>query len=534
MKERRLPLSRNSLRALHGLRERFLAALPVPLLALLAAYIGIRSLFWDTYPIWDGMVLYYSILNAYDHPFDLLNYSSDGHLCQGFYLFMQPFWWWFGRNFVRFNIWLTIFSCLSIIAFYHLLRRFTRCPPGAWETAAATALFAFHPTILSNMVQFNLDMGVVTFLLLYWLALAHGRKFTAAGFAALTLFSKEPAILLLPLPFLFCLLSQERGQRLRWCIRHAIVLAVPYLMLVALLYYKVMVRGQPAFWVNGIIAQPDMLPAVLNLFSLSDLQKEAFVMIAMNFQWVFFLLWAGLLLAARHAQARRISLLLALVTLLSIVVVTRITPFSNLRYVMVTVPPTLLGVLTLLPCVVKKQAARLSICGALLAVLAAQDVRTVDPLPRAYFGTFSVGSHDMLAMLGQQCPSRLYGRDQLVYNLEYLKFAQASAEVVRIIRPDPRSVIVAPETSLWYMWPTIRPDTLKPSFQWGLNPQYVTVESLLAQPALPPIAYIVKFPFCNCEGYFEPLLELYRKRTSILRDDGGVRTEIIRLADPVR
>ena len=55
---------------------------------LAAAYLAARSQFWSISPIYDSRWNYEALLAAKQAPFDLLNYTVDGHLSQGFMLLM--------------------------------------------------------------------------------------------------------------------------------------------------------------------------------------------------------------------------------------------------------------------------------------------------------------------------------------------------------------------------------------------------------------------------------------------------------------
>jgi hypothetical protein len=62
--------------------------------------------------------------------------------------------------------------------------------------------------------------------------------------------------------------------------------------------------------------------------------------------------------------------------------------------------------------------------------------RTVDPLSKWTFGTIQFGDHDLLKMGGiRRLPAHgrltYYGRDQLVYNLEFMKFGELAEAAVR-------------------------------------------------------------------------------------------------------
>ena len=88
--------------------------------------------------------------------------------------------------------------------------------------------------------------------------------------------------------------------------------------------------------------------------------------------------------------------------------------------------------------------------GALTLVSA---VRTVDPVSRSLYGTFAVGEHRMLRMTsitGECCG---YGRDQLVYNLEFASLQRAVRMALTSVAPAVSStadsvVVVVPDSAV--------------------------------------------------------------------------------------
>jgi hypothetical protein len=170
----------------------------VPLLVVIAVYCVVRSFYWNCQPIGDGACYYQGLLNANEAPFDLLNYTVDGHICQGFFLLMSLPYRLIHQDYYLFNIWLTLFGTLSIIAFYQLLAFFSVGRARSIELALFSALLAFHPTVLSNMIHFNLDSAVLTFFLWYWFLLLKDRTIAASFLGILLILSKETAVLLVP------------------------------------------------------------------------------------------------------------------------------------------------------------------------------------------------------------------------------------------------------------------------------------------------------------------------------------------------
>lgn len=492
------------LEALPLWKARFFRAVPPPLLLLLAAYVALRAHYWHIAPIWDSRVNYAALIYALQHPDDIMLFSVVGHICQGLFLFFWLPGLWFADNFVRFNIWLTFYSCLSIFAFYHLAALAAQEKLNGWELALCTALFAFHPTIISNMIHFNLDAGVLTFLLLYWLALWQGWRKTATFWAVIALFSKETAYLLVPLPFLFCWLLQPRGQRRDWLRAHWPVLALPYALLACFLFYKIVLRHQHAFW-----ARRDLGGSLWTLLPFHRMFRGFHILMLMNFEWLLLLVWAGLLALIQWKRGKPPlsaplwrSWLMACVLLGAVYAVTRVTPNLIIRYVMVLPPVTLLGVACLLPCIPRY--ARGGLCACLLGLLCWQDMRSVDPVAKSYFGTFRFGDHAMYNNSAR--------RDEMVYNLQFLNFYPVISRAIKDIPPGSDAVVV---TQLWYswnlMWFNVNQGVFHPVMSARDNRlRLLKLEDFAYIGKRPQNVYAIIPPNCQCGKYREKIDKYFR------------------------
>lgn len=544
------PMSTQTVRGTVSRREREASVRRVPqilklhgpLLAVLGAYVLVRSRYWGCPPVWDGHWSYAALLAANEAPFDLLNYTTDGHVSQGFFLLnvlpdlLAP------RDFRFFNVWLTGFGVVSVTAFHGLLTFYTAGRMGRVELALASALFAFHPPVLASMIHFSLDMGVLTFCLCCWLMLLHERVVLATVFALLLGFTKETAFLLLPLLFLFCTLTQERGARLLWLRRHLPVLLVPGAAVLLFLSYKTAVRAQPAFWINYQDAGP--LDTLLNLFTPdAKFMNYLVMMFVMNFNWVLSL--AGAALMASLALKRdseetlsqvRVAVLLYLLLLGSAAVVLLVRPWSNVRYVMVVFPVLFLCLFHWALVAGVPRAIRIVAALLLLALFAVANVRTLDPVSKAYFGTFDFGTHKMLAVARQTREPGAWGRDQLVYNLEFLKVPQLVQAIVQDVRPAPDTFILnhpalnhAHPFNRWGVHTRLETTTWRMTFQTNgtFLPRYATAGEIAELPTLPDEVYFIVFPNCDNGREIERLARLYPRRTEKVYERDGYRISVL-------
>jgi hypothetical protein len=68
-------------------------------------------------------------------------------------------------------------------------------------------------------------------------------------------------------------------------------------------------------------------------------------------------------------------------------------------------------------------------------LLAASATRTIDPVSRRLWGTFRFGEHELLRATSMTRECCGYGRDQLVYNLQFTAFAEAQDALYAQLRP---------------------------------------------------------------------------------------------------
>jgi hypothetical protein len=525
----------------------------IALLVLMAAYVLVRSVYWNCAPIWDGMADFADLFLAKERPFDVLNYGIDGHNCQGFLWVMALPYQLFKRDFYLFNIWLTLFGLVSLATFYNLLAFFFNGQLGRWEMALITALFVFHPSVLSSMIHFCLDMGVVTFFLLYWLFLLKERWIAATLFACLLMFTKETALLLLPVPFLFCLLRQAPSQRRPWARRYFFVLAVPYLLFEAFLLYKTQIRQVPPLWNFYIYKGGGPWAILVNYFGESrSLANYLGMIFLMNFNWLLCLVWGGLLVAVLRRSGRvadqgrpgwkpgepagkmpallgqPLGVGLLLVFLATGFVLTLVRPYYDVRYIMLLIPLMLLSIAQLSCRLAASSAARMAVALVFLALFAGQDLRTMDPVSKAFFGTFDFGKHPMLNMNHRPGEVASSGPDRLVYNLEFLKFRQLLAQILADIRPTPQTYILSHPLTSWRTF-TLLDSHFKPTFELddAFSPRYGSAEDVLKLPRLPDDVYFLDLPNYDNQNGLAMLKDRYPKKATRVYDLSGYQITVV-------
>ncbi len=80
--------------------------------------------------------------------------------------------------------------------------------------------------------------------------------------------------------------------------------------------------------------------------------------------------------------------------------------------------------------------------------------RTTDPISRSIFGTFKFGDHEMLRMTSLTGECCGYGRDQLVYSLEFAQFHYVADKMLPALTSVPRPpTVVWPRVDWYFLWP---------------------------------------------------------------------------------
>ena len=142
---------------------------------------------------------------------------------------------------------------------------------------------------------------------------------------------------------------------------------------------------------------------------------------------------------------------------------------------------------------------------ALLAVLlGVSTVRTVDPVSRALWGTFKVGDHAMLRMTSLTGECCGFGRDQLVYNLQFTAFDALQNAAYASIRPSDSTALVMPIFADWFTVGPLDADTRRRTMRRErvVTPPILNSVHAFRVPRL-PASWYVEMPYMdNAEALF--------------------------------
>lgn len=536
---------------------------PRPEILLLALpYLALRACFLDFVPMWDGAVYYHFARYISFRSLDPLQAEVHNHISPVFiYLMHVP--QVLAPGDVRvFNAALVLVGLAAVFAFHRLVLWATAEQLSRPETLLMTSLFAFHPAILANFVNFNLDIGVLVFFLLHTLAVARGRAARAAIWGVCLVFTKETGVLLLPLSVAGLLLVDRGRRRLAWLLQAAHAVAVPVALYVAYLVWKTLVRDLPPVW-EGLGSASTVVLRLLNPFQFDRyLATQLLQLFVLQFHWVLTALGLGLtvryLLRRRQTLAARTERLhahhgvlsrpgartivvdvvhqrLAFTGLLFAAVLyllTRLRPYSNTRYLLPAFALFLLLFAQLLAVGVRRRGLRMIVTATVLLGLFGPSLEgTVDPISRWILGTFDFGRRPMLrmtALTGECCGA---GRDQLVYNLQFTRFHDLQNRVYQEIRPTADTVILAAwAANFGQFWPLSRDDYTRsvPSAR-TFSPRYASAEKFTGTVDASEV-YFIAFPNVDNRTALETLGRAFARRRLTRYEWRGYALDVYRFS----
>lgn len=442
---------------------------PVRMTLALAGLLFVGTvLSWSSYvPIYDGRIYADCAVAAAEH-FSFEALRCGLHNSQAYSLLLTLTQLPAPGHFPPMLVMNAALGLLALAALYRIGRAILPSPDAALEVAAACLAFAANPLFLTSAVQINVDYGVLVFFLGLLASLLEGRLVAAAGFGVMLEFSKETGIALHALAvglylFFFVFRGPEsRREKLAKLWRHLVLLA-PLVLAVAYVGWRRLDPSRAAMWkvestsdhlfddlVSFRANDPIFLTAVAGIFLIHFLWVPSSLILAeaarLGWRW----LWGEPVAPTPGADDRRawfVTVLGAVMTL----ALTRFRTFTNLRYYLPLYPM----VMCLFLLAMRRLQLRSSIRLALLVVLAvslyASTFRSLDPVSRLVFGTFTFGSHEMLSLTrntGECCGG---GRDQLAYNLEFTVIHDLEDQVLAALPDVENETLVVDPRADWYV-----------------------------------------------------------------------------------
>lgn len=484
-------------------------------------------------PIWDGRVYANCAIGAASNGFAGLSMESlrcGGHPTQGYIGILavsQVFR--FGDiallHMTNIALGVVALACIRVV-----LARLFPDPAHARQLDIVTALCAVHPVMLSTLVQPNVDFGVYVFFFATLAALLSGRFAWAAAAGVLLCFSKETGVLAygvtIGLYAVFLALEGRATPMER--VRRVLPMWVTALPLVLF--------GVHVLWWNATHAQSAVWKhtwqqGTLDGFRFFDLSDPTFVSYAagifvVGFMWVVTALIAADLLRGGVRMARGLpnrvvagadTARLAYVSTLTVVLTYLLTSFrtwTNLRYFALLYPLlVILGFAAIQRLGITRRVATGVLC--VIGVLFAVSIhRSIDPISRAVYGTFSTGERDMYRMASITREYAGPGRDELVYNLQFTGYHHVQNALFHALQPTDSTAFATARVARWNIWSQLdevsRDRTLRE--EGVIVPRYWDDVDLLASPQRPRDVWYLDFTYRpDHDNSMASLKSLYRE-----------------------
>ncbi len=490
-----------------GTRARALAAVPY------LVFLGLTLPWLRAVPIWDGMYYYDCVLRATQPPFPLSAFSCAHHppgylFLAGWPQYLLP------GNVLALNLANIAWMCVGIAGLARLCETLVGESAGAVEKTMLVTVFSSAPIVVAVTYHFSADQGLLVFFPWVLDGLLRGRLVQAFLAGIGLTFAKEPGIGLYGIAWLAVLLPGARElldrERRRAWVRKAAVLLLPALPAAFYLAWRLF-AGMELF-----NREAEFGPG-----QGAGLASGWAIILLLNFSWV---LWGVPLLAyaLRWLQpARRAGLALAavelqlgLVFLLGGLALTRTAPFQNPRYFVTLLVP----LLPLAHGLLRRAAprgARVAFLTVLIALHLAGHRATVDPVSRAAFGAVPYGRMQMHCRYWDLGERGCWGRDQLVYNQQFLEIQAAQNVLFSQLRPAAGSTFVVGRYANYLMHGPLDPATFERTLSPGptVALRFVTVDELAGDERDPETLFVLEYPRLGATG-----LPQLKRRYRVVRE----------------
>jgi hypothetical protein len=482
-------------------------------------------------PIWDGRVYANCAIEAASNGFAGLSMESlrcAGHPSQGYVVFLAA------SQLLRFgdiaalhitNIVLGIVALASIRV---VLARVVPDTARARQLDLVTFICAVHPAVLSTLLQVNVDFGVYVFFFATLAALMSGRYWIATFAGVLLCFSKETGVLayglIVGLDVAFRMIpAGAPGERLKR--------ALPLWMTPL----PVLLFGVHILWWNSTHAQSavwkhNWQKGTMDGFRFFDLSDPVFVSYAagifvVGFMWVVSAVLGTDLIVGGVRMARRLpkrevksvdSAQLAYLTTLTVVLTYVLTSFrtwSNLRYFALLYPLLIILAFTSMLRLGLKWRARMLMLFPIAALFITSIYRSIDPVSRAVYGTFSTGLHDMYRMSSITKEYNGPGRDEIVYNLQFTGYHHVQNALFHALQPTDSTAFATSRVARWNIWSQLDAATRDRTLRQEsvIVPRYWDDVDLIASSKRPHDVWFLMFSyFPDDDASLESLKPLYR------------------------
>ena len=495
---------------------------------------------WITFiPLWDSMDYLANYLFDPNYPAKgqwILD--SNGHPSMGYF---WPFWiahTLFPYQVIPVHLINMGMGAITIVGFARILEALFPENAASSEMGLLVMIFSIHPVLTANGLNMSPDYGVLCYFILTFWAVLKRRFFLAAVPGLLLVFSKEPGIPLY-LSILILAVWREKPDYHRM-----MPLLIPcFALLVFALYQGA--RQEPVFpFANDYMGQKGFFHYIVPDPRRPDFYMAALGTFVLNFQWIFTCFLVLLIPRALFQggnQVKRILFQKNFLVCLGLLffafyILSRLYLHINLRYLSVIFPLLLLCFFFSMMSMDFLKPFRPKILVAIYLLFLGNSYFTLDPVSRAIAGTFQFGERAVLNMASIRPECCGYGRDQLVYNLQYMNLHPLLDMAMADLKPGHDSVIAVPH-SAWLILTgldgsshhrtlDIRPDRM-------IKPKLLTAQVILNMEDRPESVTFVDTPYADNSRLKESLVMAYHSAESRTYFHRGYSLNVLLLEDPV-
>ena len=123
-----------------------------------------------------------------------------------------------------------------------------------------------------------------------------------------------------------------------------------------------------------------------------------------------------------------------------------------------------------------------------------------------------------------------FGRDQLVYNFEFMNLPRLMNRMMKDIRPTASTLFVAcSEDAIWLIYPRVDDETYETTFRKknAITPRFYAADHIFKLPQVPKEIYFIAFPNWDNDAAIAGLTSLYTKKDVKIYDSDGYQLKVI-------
>ncbi len=478
-------------------------------------YLFLFFLYGNQIPIWDGEVFFNRcIVAAVERPFALFNFNCGTHLSfSSFFLVGWPQYIWPGQVVVT-NLVVFGLAILAILSLNRMLKLMFSDSLTATEITLLTILFAVEPAWVGNLVNLNLDTLMTIWLVFLLYSFVSGKKWLTLTAGTFFVFTKPQAIIWYAMLVVSCLFIFKKART------GMTALVFPVLIFGLVWGYKNYLLHDTSVW--AAVQVKDLLPYLFKIdFFDPGWSSYLAAIFILNWHWVMsgvilfersrglLRMLLGSLLWADRLQVNHWSRFFVFGFIFGLYLFTSFRTHTNPRYFLTLWPFLLvlfsrsLGLL-----IYSSKIRQLTIC-LLVGLSILGNFFTIDPVSRRLWGTWKFGSHDLLkitSISGECCG---WGRDQIIYNLQYTFWQKLKFKLYGKIHPDKDTIFVAHSSQRQL------------DYFAGQKIYFAVIPEILALRKPPAEIWYVEFPNVNEKYEWQNLLMKYELKHEVVVNDLG-------------